>query len=150
MSLWVPTRLSDRDSHRDLLVRESVGQFVWFDKKLKELDPLLELVSALERIDDPQIVPGFWHVRRRNPGVADTYIPLCAPGGGFSEPQEWHLRELDERSTWRHPDLIEKKRKLVEEKAARDRAADREDRRGRMLERAKHHLDTKIVVPRSL
>lgn len=70
------------------------GELEWFDAQLKELDPNLTLVRAAEHSTSPDLVPGYWHIHRRNVIGLDTYIAITGPDGEFAEPNSGIIEQL--------------------------------------------------------
>ena len=105
MSLYLPERAFTEmeNERRTRLVDESLGRAREFFVRLQEIDPDLDLVLAHEgaSVEDPRLKDGFWHIRRMNQGVADTYMPITTPDGGWAEPSDYHLDLLRERDLWR-------------------------------------------------
>lgn len=74
-------------------------------KALVALDPRLDVVFFTDRAEaGGGIVPGRWHVCRKNdPPAPDSYIAITTPDGGYREPDSGVLRELQRRDLWRNP-----------------------------------------------
>lgn len=70
------------------------GELNWFDAQLKEMDPHLSLVKASDTANNGLMVPGYWHVHRRNPIGIDTYIAITGPDGEFAEPHSGVIEQL--------------------------------------------------------
>jgi hypothetical protein len=73
---------------------------------LRDLDPNLDLVWVKEKapaIDG--LVPGRWHIRRRNQGAPDTYMPVVTADGGYMEPHAGLIEQLKQRDMWRVGDI---------------------------------------------
>jgi hypothetical protein len=87
------------------------AQIKYWNKRLQELDPHLALAFAGERATGPGIVPGRWHIRRRNPQGADTYWAITTPDGGFREMSSAVLEQFQAGDLWNS-----------QVRAARDRA----------------------------
>jgi hypothetical protein len=110
---------------REAMVDASLGRATAFFYALQEHDPNLDLVLAHEgaHAEDPQLRDGFWHVRRRNPGVTDSYMPITTPDGGWAEPQQYHLDMLRSRDLWRDGGIDEIYARIhAKEKESADRA----------------------------
>lgn len=141
----LPTHvLANMERERQVDLRIEAAQE--FNRLLKEIDPRLGLVRAHERADAPGLIPGYWHVRRRNaPPAADTYMPITGPHGEFMEPHTGVLEEL------RYADLHNGGLERIIEAQARARDArtreedrQREDRVGQMAD-VIHTLDTPSI-----
>lgn len=113
--------------------RERAGWLKHFDAELRKLDQRLSLVRAGTQFTMPGLVPGYWHVKRRNdPPAMDSYLPLMGPDGEFVEPHMGILENLKRQDLQRDGALDElRKREEREredqEKAKRFRAADRQE-----------------------
>jgi hypothetical protein len=83
------------------------------DSHMKAAIALCRAVKAIdERLDiefisegaDPEygVVPGRWHVVRKNPPPApDSFIPITTRDGGYCEPHSGILEELRRRDLWK-------------------------------------------------
>lgn len=110
---------------------ERKGALMWFDRQLKDIDPLLDLVKATGNAQAPGMRPGFWHVRRRNPAPAiDTYIPITTPDGEFCEPSTWWLEDFRRDDAWNNGGWAEMQRRWDRRALSQQREKDRhrEDR----------------------
>jgi hypothetical protein len=67
---------------------------------LKRIDSTLSVVWVGERVDDPELVPARWHIRRQTPGMVAAYIPLVGPDGEYREPGSWVLDWLQANDLW--------------------------------------------------
>lgn len=86
---------------RELQVEEQIETAKRFNVLLKQIDWRLSLVWVSESADAPGLVPGRWHVRRKNDGAPDSYMPILAEGGGYREPDSSILYELQRRDLWK-------------------------------------------------
>lgn len=106
---------------------------------LKQIDPMLSLVKAQEKVENPNVRPGYWHVRRSNAPFPDTYLTIEGPNGEFVEPHSGVLDVLREQDTRRQGWFDEFRMRKVREK--RDREKNRlllaEDRREELATRIK-------------
>lgn len=104
MGLIVPERvLIERENARkEQVVDEALGRAKEFFWRLQEIDPDLDLVLAHEgaHAEDERLLDGYWHIRRRNQGINDSYFPVTGPDGEWAEPSEYHLNQLRERDMW--------------------------------------------------
>ena len=92
-----------------------------FTAQLKQLDERLELVFINEQAKAPGLLPGRWHVRRRNPELGfDSYIPIAGPNGEYVEPHSGVIEELRQRDLWRENVST----KLIRERMAREARAE--------------------------
>lgn len=111
---------------RDMQVDEMVDRARGFNRLLRQIDDRLSLVWANEQADAPGLVPGRWHVRRRNgAGVPDTYMAILGEGGSYREPDSSILRELQKRDLWTRDGMRDLERRGDAEVRAREAAAER-------------------------
>lgn len=106
--LWIPDSArinSDIDSQLEAL-GERHKWLKYFDRELQAMDEHLSLVKASDAATEPGLVPGFWHIRRHNPGDMATYIPLRGENGEFVEPGSEHL-EMMRRIDLHRPGALE-------------------------------------------
>lgn len=102
----VPDHIRARHEQEESIER-SVAAGRMLDRALKQKDPRLSCVLARQGAHGPGIKPGYWHVRVKcDPPLADHYIPIQTPDGGYREPDSWVLFELEAGDTQRRPDLI--------------------------------------------
>jgi hypothetical protein len=72
-------------------------------RSLQALDHRLDLVFISDRADPEYgVVPGRWHVTRKNDGAPDSYIPIVGRKGEYVEPHSGIVVELQERDMWKH------------------------------------------------
>lgn len=115
---------------------ERRGALEWFDRQLRDIDPLLCLVKAKDHAQAPGMRPGFWHVCRRNPAPAiDSYIPITTPDGEFCEPSTWWLEEFRRDDAWNNGGWEAMAKRWADRDAARQRDKERQ-REGRIDELA--------------
>jgi hypothetical protein len=128
-----------REQMIDAQMAETLAHVEEFNKALREIDPYLELVWVGEKADFPGLIPGRWHVVRRNPGAPDDYKPIVGPDDEYMDPHSGVFEQLARDDMWRG-DAKERRYKLrCQEQAARQRQRDREaeDRRLEFAERLK-------------
>lgn len=102
VDLWLP-----QDVAKEQQVDGQLQLARYWSKVVKTLDPELSLVLAGDRAQPP-LVPGRWHVRRRNQGAPDSYMPVTGPEGEYREPDEQMLVELRRRDSWRTADALDR------------------------------------------
>jgi hypothetical protein len=78
MSIVLPDWVARNMQREQMLQSADPAQIKYWNRRLQELDPGLALAFAGERAFGQGIVPGRWHIRRRNePGrrylLADRY-----------------------------------------------------------------------------
>lgn len=103
---WVEENLE-----RERFVEDQIQLGRYWSRLLQEFDDRLTMVfvgenahaiavedGASYKVDLAGIVPGRWHVRRRNdPPVADSYMPVTGPDGGYREPDSRMVDEIRRR-----------------------------------------------------
>lgn len=120
---------------RELEVERQLGKSIaWveaYNRRLRAIDPRLELIRAKDSATAPGLIPGFWHIKRENPGAPNSYIPITDEHGNFAEPGERHIEYLKSRDLWDQRVLREHERAQAarERAATRDRELAREARR---------------------
>lgn len=85
-----------RNDRRDRMLASADEHVVrrW-NELLQEIDPQLGLAFVPENVTDaPGLVPGRWHVRRRNPMGPDTYWPVLGDDGSFREMDSGMLEQF--------------------------------------------------------
>lgn len=86
---------------RDVQVDEMIGRAQGHNRMLQGIDPRLSLVWVKEGADDPALIPGRWHLRRKNdPPAPDSYIAIVQPDGSYRDFDSGVLREMEERDLW--------------------------------------------------
>lgn len=128
------------------------GELHWFDQQLQEMDPLLSLVRADERSSHPDLVPGYWHIQRRNPIGLHTYIAITGPDGEFAEPHSGIIEQLRKDDLQRDGAWDEFEARLDrEEESYRRKVLDqRAAMKDEFLGRYKSKTTPSILVPRAL
>lgn len=95
-------------------------------QELRQIDPYLECWKAGRMTGSPDLLPGHWYIRRRNPETLDSYWPLCGLHGEYREPGEWMLEELKAADLW-NPRVHRSRKEAGERlRTARRRAKARE------------------------
>lgn len=71
---------------------------------LEDLDPRLGCCFVTAGADPAWgVVPGRWHVVRRNePPTPDSYTAITTESGGYREPDFGVLAEMHKRDMWKH------------------------------------------------
>lgn len=131
MTLYVP-QSALVDIERDQQVDGQIGRAVALDAQLKELDPRLSLVWVGDRADDPDLVPGRWHVKMTNEQGANMFIPIVTEDGGYLEPNAGVVDRLRERDLQNHSvwdDYVSraKRRREAREQADKEFMASQKD-----------------------
>jgi hypothetical protein len=125
------TAAIDRETYKDEVCHE-------WDRELSRLDPLLEMVRANECfVIGTPLVPGHYHVVRRNPGAPPSVFPVRGPDGEFTHPSGGLLEKLktmDLQDT-RVERMRERMQKSLDERQEREKQQAREERQEEALER---------------
>lgn len=87
---------------REAMVDRQLESAMALHKAMVALDDRLDLVFISDRADPEYgVVPGRWHVVRKNPPPApDSYMPIVTENGGYREPDSGVLTELQRRDLW--------------------------------------------------
>jgi hypothetical protein len=97
-----------------------------WNRILHQIDPQLRMVRAQESANAPGIVPGYYHILRRNELGPPTPIPLAGHDNEFLEPGSWVLEMLQRSDMWSGSARRERDRVAQELERQRRRAKDRE------------------------
>lgn len=135
--LWIPggDELVDIrhevDAERQAYVQERLAHLEHLNKELRAIDPYLELVKVRDDApdDDPAVKPGFWHVVRRNPGAADSWMPVTDDIGRFVEPTSRIFERLAEGNMWNDSYGRRQRKRAAERAAEKERAEESRKRR---------------------
>lgn len=146
MSLILPPAF--QNEQRRAMLHERHEALRWFDQALKDFDPLLDLVKASENSDDPDLVPGYWHVRRRNAIGFDTYLAITGPDGEFAEPNSGIIEQLRRDDLQRPGAWDELMDRLDREEAAYRRKVldERSQIREELAERVAFHDNVSVRI----
>ncbi len=120
-----------------------------WDRELSKLDPLLEMVRARDVfVVGTPLVPGHYHVLRRNPGAAPSVIPVRGPEGEFVYPPGRLLEQL--KSMDLQDTRVERMRarlqRSADEREEREKQRAREERREELRDRIKAARETSVLV----
>jgi hypothetical protein len=110
-----------------------------WNRILYQIDPQLRMVRAQESACAPGIVPGYYHVLRKNDIGPPTPIPLAGHDNEFLEPGSWVLEMLQRSDMWSNSAQRERDRVAQELERQRRRAQEneKEERRDEISERWK-------------
>ena len=99
----VPATIKANHEREEMVDRQMQAAFALYHA-LRAIDERLDLEFITERADPEWgVIPGRWHVVRRNPPPApDSYIPITTEDGGYREPDSGVLLEMQRRDLWRH------------------------------------------------
>lgn len=91
-----------QNARREQMVDATLEAIPYWNRLLKLIDDRLALVFASDEANAPGLLPGRWHVRRRNtPPAPDSYMPITLPDGGYRPMASDILDELRSRDLWR-------------------------------------------------
>lgn len=156
-SLWVPPAVSrelreSTEQHRAEVIAQAIrdATLAEWTRRLKQLDPYLELIKAKDDATAPGMIPGYYHVLRHNPGAPPSLLPVTGPDGEFVEPTE-QLLDMLRAGDLQNERAMEDRRRKDEEQARRreaERQRDTEDRQAEILERWKAATQTSVSMNR--
>lgn len=131
--LWTPDQANaERNAGIEVHLRDHIAEGARLERELKQFDPYLEVGFIGERAPAyPGVMPGRWHVIRRNPDGFDTFLPIAGPDGEYMVPSYQMVEELRRRDLHR-PGAIEERMK-----ATRDEWERREKSRELFREQAR-------------
>ncbi len=143
MTLWVPesARLTNDVDSQLVALGERHQWLKFFDRELRELDEGLSLVKASDSATEPGLKPGYWHIRRENPGDMASYFPLEGDEGEFVEPSSEHLgmmRRMDLQNPRAFRDFVKRYERLEADRERR-RQLEAEERQTEFAERLESH-----------
>lgn len=98
----VPATIKANYEREEMVDRQMKAAFSLYHA-LQAMDDRLDLVFISDRAD-PEfgVVPGRWHVTRKNDGGApDSYMPIQTRDGKYCEPHSGVLHELQSRDMWK-------------------------------------------------
>jgi len=121
-----------------------------FRRRLRDVDPLLDLVRAKPRASAPGLRPNYWHVRRRNPGLSDSYMPITGPNGEYREPHDGVIEDLALRDLWRSDVAARNEPERLAAENERRQEAERQERREQAVERVRSAERTSVHVPKAV
>lgn len=122
-----------------------------WDRELKRLDPLLEMVRAPEQqIIGTPLVPGHYHLIRRNQGAPVSVTPVSGPGGEFVEPPGRLLEQIKSTDLWdvNVTRMRERIRDAEESRRERQKEANRTDRQERIVDHFKAVTQASVSMNR--
>ena len=142
MSLWIPDSAA-RDQRAAKAaslahaLSETSGYLDYWNKRLRKLDPHLQLVKAAANTTNPDLKPGYYHVLRIAPESPPMIHVHQTPDGEFREPDDGLIQELEKGDMWnaRAMRAAEERRKKREAEREAERAREAEDRRQELYDR---------------
>lgn len=129
MSLWLPTsvKAAELNAARERFVEEQIAHAQRWNRELQKLDRYLSLVFISDQANEPGLVPGRWHIRRKPPTGVAWYWPIVREDGGYREMTSSDLDAL--RASDLQNSMVIRDRKKFDEKVKEAK------RRARKLER---------------
>jgi hypothetical protein len=159
MTLWLPPGVTreqaearDRNNALVLGAADLHTKLEKWNRRLREIDPNLQLVKASESANHPALKPGYYHVIRHNPGGSPGIIVHEGPNGEFRDPDSGLFRELQEGDLWndRVRQAKEKRRKTLQKAEERAAEQEREERVQEFIERKKARFNPSVRITRSI
>ena len=132
--ILVPARVLN-EQREQFVVEGTVALARYWTKVLKDHDPQLSIVwVGRGATSQPDMRPERWHVRRRNDfPLADSYMPITTPDGGYREPDSGVMEEVQRRDMQnRTVDQILAEREAKEQARVRARELTREQLKDEM------------------
>lgn len=134
MSLWLPESVvaAELNAARERFADEQIAHAQYWNRELEKLDRYLSLVFISDQADEPGLVPGRWHIRRKPPvGLAWYWPILREEDGGYREMNSRDLEAL--RSSDLQNSMVIRDRRQFDEKVERaQRRAKAREREQRM------------------
>lgn len=132
MSLFVPESVEAQQINAEIeqQIDAQIEEATHWNRELQRIDPGLSLIWSPPQVEDTELKPGRFMIRKKVPGSVDAFIPLEGPEGQYREPGVWMLEMLAANDMWndrRRHERDEIKRKLGEAKA-RAYATEKEQR----------------------
>lgn len=113
-----------------------------YNKELRQIDPDLQLVWAPESATNPALVPGRFHILRRNPPPSPPLLlPLQDDRGNFREPGSWMYDMLRSADLWN--DRAQEDRRKAQEEITRQKESRRRAEREELAEEIDLRLKAK-------
>ena len=122
MAVEVPQWVLQNFRREQMLSTADEEHVRYWNARLREIDPNLALAFAPENAHGPGIVPGRWHVRRRNDRGPDTYWAVVTPDGGFREMDSGVLAQFVAADLWNSQVRADHDRALRQANASKERA----------------------------
>lgn len=133
------------------MMHQEGGILDHWNRELKQIDPNLRLMQAMENAVVPGVIAGFYHlVRLRDPAKPDMLmvVPLRGPNDEFVEPTDYMLEALRMSDLQNEAAVRARERHDLQAEAARLRAIAREEdaRRDEGLERFLAATRTQVLM----
>lgn len=158
--LWTPpteskevrSTVADYTASVDRMVDRMHSVISSFTADLKKMDPDMELIFAPPNAEADGLVPGRFHVMRRDRfGGPPLLIPIQGPNGEFVEPDSGLFEYLRKCDLWNGRARADRDRAKDEavRAAERRREREREERHEELRERWRAATETSISMNRS-
>lgn len=154
--MWIPDsakRQMERSRFNDdvaaRIVADTLATMNEFNYELQQIDPLLEIVRAGDRIDPgTPLKPGYWHVIRRNEGAPWSVMVVEGENGEYVEPTSRLFEKLRQGDLWSPENMkrIETARQKATEAAERMKTRERQERQQELMERWKATSQTQVSM----
>lgn len=121
----------------DQVYDELPPRYISIARDLGLFDERLSLVRAKPKASSPGLVPDYWHIRRHNDGMPDSYMPVQGQLGEYREPHGGLLDELRRRDLWNDDNFraMRSQYERAEEQARANELARDSQRREQIYER---------------
>lgn len=128
MSLWLPQSVvaDELNAARERFAEEQIAHAQYWTRELQKLDRYLSLVFISDQADEPGLVPGRWHIRRKPPTGLAWYWPIVREDGGYREMHSGDLDALKQSDLQNSMVLRDRKAFKRKVELAQRRAKDRE------------------------
>lgn len=126
------------------------GQIDHWNRLLREIDPDLQLVKAMESTTFPGLKPGYFHVLRTPKDAPPTLIAYETEDGEFLEPDSGLLERLRKGDMWsdRVQAAARERDRKLQRAAEREREREREERVDEVMDRLWHKQNLSVRIPR--
>lgn len=147
-----PTLLSENvlDATEEFDEAYDIAAAALFRRRIKDLDPRLDLIFVKEGAKHFPISPR-WYIIRRNELVTPTFWVIETPEGEYCMPTELHYQGLLKLDTWSSRRSVVDEVKAKQERKKRDKekrkAALSEQFRETLLDRLEHLANPRVAVP---
>lgn len=143
--------MNERRQQEAALLAATTHLAEW-NKRLREIDPYLQLVKARENTTLPGLKPAYYHVIRHNPGAPPSILVVEGPNGEFREPDSGLLEQLRRDDLWSDRSIAERERRERERERAEQHAKEHErsERVDEIHDRLKAKASPGVRVPKKI
>jgi len=137
------------DMTRDRMIAEwsrTDKQKKALERELRDVDPFLEVIYVEgDVVNLPPsergvgVVPGRWHVVRRNPKGPDAYFPIMGPNGEYRDPESAVAEGMKRADLWRNGALLELRQR--QERDGKAKAAAEELAKEQRVDEVRHNYE---------